>query len=216
MSHSIDRRNRLHSLEAEVEQRWAEAARNLWQVGRCLLEVRDEELWRDDGHLTFDAWLDSDRVCVGRVSGYKALRVAEHFGGEMAARFGTEKLNAAVSYLQATSKEEKPGDLLALDVRLRGEDGRWHNVPFVDASTAQIRQAIQLLGERRRGSRVPKELHSKISTLNAALPKVAEGRFKTTKVTVKRRRNGQLMLSMQEVPIEDLDAFIAAVRAHLV
>lgn len=214
MANQLDRRSRLHELENQARDHYDQAARSLWSVGQCLLEVRNEELWREDGHGTFDAWLASDRLPWSRGSGYKAMRIAEHFNGDMAGRFGTEKLDAAVSYLNATAKEERPGDLLALKVQLRGEDGKWKIVPFIDASAAQIRQAVHNLGVRRRNTRLPAQLHDRVTRFNGALPTVSAA-FETTRVALKRRRDGTLMLRMDGVPVDDLELFVVALRAHL-
>ena len=208
-----DRRNRLHALEAEVRARYAEAARSLWHIGQCVLEVQQSELWREDGLPTFGAWLDSDRVPLGRASAYKALRIAEHFSSETASRFGTEKLDAAVGYLKATRKDEQPGDLLALNVRLRGDDGAWTSVPFVDATTGQIREAMQLMGHGQRDARVPAEVQGRVERLNRAIPQ-AGGAWQGAKVNVRRNRAGRVVLAMHGVPVDDLEGFLAMVREH--
>jgi len=206
--------NRLHALEQEIRDRCADTARSLWQIGQSLLTIRDEELWRQDGHRSFDAWLDAGRIPMSRVSGYKAMRIAEHFGGEMAARFGTEKLDAALSYLQATRRDEQPGDLLGVQIRTRGDDGQWGAVPFVQATATQIRRAAAELGTKRQHTRLPKDLQVKVAELNQAL-RAHRGAHAAPKVRLQRDKGGRLVLAMEAVAVEDLPAFLEALQTYL-
>lgn len=208
----LTRRHRLTDLEAQIRQHYAEAARNLWRTGRALAEVRDQELWRDGGHIGFDAWLQATRL-LGRSSAYKAMLIASEFSEDQAARFGSEKLAAGVRLLAATAKEEQPGDLLAGNVTIRNSDGTFDSVPFVQASPGQIHQAAAQLGHTRRQRGVPKDLRSKLELLHRDLAK-AKPSLKATKVAVRQSKKGTILVSVTALPLEDLEDFVAMIRAR--
>lgn len=210
---AIARRQRLRDLETEVRTRNADLARNLWHMGNALREVQRDELWRDDDHAGFDDWLAATRV-TGRSTAYKAMRVAAVFNEEMAARFGTEKLAAGLSYLDATGKDEQPGELLAVRVKIRDETGAWTGVPFLDASVRQIREAVAHLNQARHSRALPEDLRERVQRINAEVPEVAQA-FKTTRVSVRRNKAGQVTVSLASVPLDQFDAYVAEVRGRL-
>ena len=113
------------------------------------------------GHTSFDAWLIEFEV-FSRATAYRAMRIAEEFSSAMFERFGKEKLTAAIEYLGATKQTELAGDILSLQVRIRGEDGQWTTVPFVDARPAQIREAIRHLNEGRNRGALTSDLRRKV------------------------------------------------------
>lgn len=209
----LSRSQRLDLLNKVVRQSCAEIARELWQMGQALREVQRDELWRDAGYGGFDAWLEGSQL-VGKSTAYKAMRVAEQFGEEMAVRFGTEKLNATLGYLSATGKDEKPGDVMALKVRVRGQDGTWTTVPFVEASASQIRQAVQNVRASQRQAGLPADLRKRAEGLNRDVPK-AQPQFRSSRLKVHQDRSGQVLVSVQGVPLEHFEAYVAEVRARL-
>lgn len=209
----LTRRDRLPALEAEVRTRIATIARDLWHIGQALREVQRDELWRDGGHASFEAWLQQTRV-LGRATAYKALRVAEHFSEDAAVRLGTEKLDATVAYLNATAKEEEPGDILAGGIRVRGVDGAWTRVPYLEASAAQVRQAASDLNTTRRRAGQPRELRDRVDRLNADLPRSKKA-FQAARVQARTTKAGQVLVSLTGVPLEHLEAYVAEVRARL-
>lgn len=210
---TISRVDRLRQLETEVRARNADLARDLWRMGNTLREVRRDELWRDGGYKGFDSWLAATGV-TGRTTAYKAMRVSRVFAEEMAARFGTEKLVAALSYLNATSKEEQPGDLLAVQVRVRDEDGAWAAVPFVEASASQIREAASSLGQQKRRRALPAELRKRVTRLNKRVAR-SKGGDRSARLRLRRNKAGKVMVSLTSVPLDEFETYVAKVRAEL-
>ncbi len=209
----LARTDRLRHLETQVRARNADLARDLWRMGNDLREVRRDELWRQGGYTGFDHWLANTGV-TGRTTAYKAMRVARAFAEEMAARFGTEKLVAGLAYLNATAKEEQPGDLLAVQVKVRDEAGSWTSVPFVEASAGQIREAATSLNQRKRKRAVPAKLRKRVERLNQTVAK-SKAAFNSARVGVRKDKTGQVMVSLTSVPLAELEAYVAKVRAEL-
>jgi len=157
-----------------------------------------------------------ETVDVSRQWAYRAMRVAREFNAEMAARFGIEKLNAAVAYLEATRAEEQPGDILATDLRVRGEEGRFEKVPFVEATQAQVWEAVELLGEAKvRRVPVPKEVGQRAKALEKALPPAPQGLKRGARVRLSRGKDGRLAATFRAIPLDELEQFVEALRAHL-
>ena len=211
---NIQRKDRLRALETQVRQLYAEAARTLWQLGQCLTEVQRDALWLESGHSSFEAWLQ-DFGLVSRNTAYKAMRIAEHFSGEMAERFGPEKLDAGLRYLAATKQEEKAGDLVAVDIRVRADGGKWTSVAFADATARQINEAAVHLGQSRHARRIPADMRKRVEKLSGALPAAPKGTRQGDRVRLVRGTDGRLAVTFRSVPVDEIDAFLEAVRAAL-
>lgn len=204
------RRARLHEINRSIRAHQGRAAVMLYQVGAWMIEVEEARLWEADEHPSFDAWL-SDALDLSRTVAYKAMRVARHFNREMVERYGIEKLNAGLRYLELTHAEEKAGDLIAADLRLRGPEGRYVSVPFHEASANQVKAAAQLLvREKARGRGVPEQTRAWASRVGEALT-ASTGH--AAPLALKQGRGGKLSVRFAEVPVEDLAAFARALLA---
>lgn len=205
--------NRLVQLEAQLRSDCAEAARRLWRIGNALLEVRREELWRHRDCTSFNDWLHRYSI-LSRATAYRAIQVAEQFSGEQAALYGSDKLSAASHYLSATRQKESPGELSALNVRVRDETGAWEAVPFNEASAETIRAAARAIKAAARMRQVPKSVRKQMTNLSAALP-TASKRASSRRVSVSRHGSGRLLATFKDVPVDEIPAFIAALQAFL-
>lgn len=205
---------RLRAVTHELSALRAEGARLVYRMGQLLREVQEAELWRAGGHASFTAWLEQDTE-IAKSSAHRAIAVARHFSEEIAARYGLDKLTAGLRYLELTRREERPGDLIAADLRCRDARGRYLTVPFHTATLEQIRDAIALLEQRGATPREP-SLDERLSRLERALPAPAAGlRPAKQRVELVRTRGGELSLSFRQIPLSELETFLAAVRREL-
>ena len=147
----VEARRALSEVAAQVRVLKATIAVSLYELGQLLLDVRERELWRLAGRASFLACLEED-LEISRATAYRAMDIAQHFGPEIARRYGSEKLIAMHRYLKATGKAEQPGDLLAADLQLRGASGRFESVPLHQATLTQIEDATHLLKQRQADS----------------------------------------------------------------
>lgn len=209
-------RARLRAIHEEIDSLRGEGARVLYRLGVLLREVEEGELWRESGQAGFGAWLENE-ADIGRSTAYRAIAVATHFNEEIAARYGVDKLYQGLRYLELTRRAEQPGDLIALDLRLRDARGRFITVPFHTASVRQIQDAIQLLGARGSGAaKLEDGLDARLSRLESSLPAPAAGlRQAKRRVEAVRTRDGKVSLSFRQIPLDDLEAFVAALRREL-
>lgn len=114
------------------------------------------------------------------------------------------------------SEEEAPGDIQALDVRVRGEHGAWTTVPFRDASAVQIRESVRLLQQAKRpGRSTPSDWQNKAQALAEALPPPPQGLRRHDRVQLHRGTDGRLAVSIRAVGIDELAALVQALQAHL-
>jgi hypothetical protein len=205
MTEIVDRarRERLNSIKKSLGSLDQRVARATWEWGNLLAEVERDELWREDGAATFSAWLE-DEVGVSRTSAARAITVARNFNVEMAERFGTRKLAAAVAYLELTAREERPGDILALDLRIRGESGQFVTVPFVKASARQVEAACAEIRAAERGREekarlrdLDADVRARATRLAEALPAAPKGTVRGDRVAVKKGADGRMAVSIQ-------------------
>ena len=169
---SASRPDELRRLTGEIHEWAGRAGRAIYEMGRRLSAIRDAELYREDGHATMAAYVDAE-LPFSRRHARRLMRVAGHFSAAIAARYGVEKLDRALRVMEATPEEERPGDILAADLRIRGPRGRFITVPLHEASNTQIREALTLLREARKSGRkvaVPKRVRSRATALARALP----------------------------------------------
>ena len=85
-------------------------------------------------------------------------------------------------------------------------------MPLHDATAAQVNRAIALVHEARKGgARIPADWQAKAKRLSSALPGTGHGQ----RVRVTRDRQGRVAMTFTSVPVEEIEAFIAALREHL-
>ncbi len=194
--------NEIHRLKGAV-------GRGMYEIGLRLARITDERLWESRGYTSFEHYLE-EGVSFSRSTGYKLIRIARQFNAEIAERYGVEKLELGLRYLESTPERERPGDLVATDLRLRDSTGRFRSVSFHEATPSQIRDAIHLLAETRASrQRLPELWEERASELASALPPAPPGVHRGKRVRVQRGRDGRLALSFHAIAVEDLAAFLA-------
>lgn len=206
-------RETLGVLTCEIVALKGRVGQGLYEIGVRLARVHDEELWIA-GHDSFEGYL-GDAVGLSRSTAYRLMRIARHFNAAIAQRYGVEKLEAALRYLQATPEAERPGDLLAAEIRIRDDQGRFESISLHDATARQINEAAALLRNLERRTRVPKRIDTRVRRLTRALPASPTGTSRGERVRITRGTDGRLALSFQGIPVDDIDAFIVALREHL-
>ena len=194
---------RLAAIKLAILRLRRDAAHTLWQTGHLLLEVQRDGLWRGDGASSFSAWLQDSFDMPVRTTRI-AMRVSEVFSESTAGVYGAARLDAAVSWLEATPRDERPGDLLTARVRIRGPRGTFQSVPFPEATTPQLREATRLLtdGRRRRGpSAVRRDALAELSGIAA------------DRLTLAAGEDG-VRVSVRAASIDELRALLAALEAE--
>lgn len=194
--------NEIHRLKGAV-------GRGMYEVGVRLNRIAGERLWESRGYVSFEHYLE-EGVWFSRSTGYKLMRIARQFDAEVAERYGVEKLELGLRYLEATPERERPNDLVLTDLRVRDAGGRFRSVSFHEATPSQIREAIQLAAERKLNRhQLPETWEQLASELGAALPPPPPGVRRGSRVSLKRGRDGRLAISFHAVAVDDLPAFIA-------
>ncbi len=181
----------------------SQAARTLWRLGALLREVDEERLYLADGAESFTAWLSQHEVAPLRTA-RRAIRIAAHFSEKVAGRFGSEKLDATVAWLDATSAEEQPGDLMLATVRVRGPGGTFRSVPYPQATASEIRQGTRLLLGARAGSGAPRDRQRALAA-SLGVP--------TRRLTVRAGEDGQ-RVTLRDATLAELRALVAALEAE--
>lgn len=194
--------NEIHRLKGAV-------GRGMYEVGVRLGRIADERLWASRGYTSFEHYLE-EGVSFSRSTGYKLIRIARQFDAEIAERYGVEKLELGLRYLEATPERERPNDLVLTDLRVRDSNGRFRSVSFHEATPSQIREAIQLAAESKLARQQVPETWERLSEeLAAALPPPPAGVHRGSRISLKRGSDGRLAVSFHAIAVEDLPAFVA-------
>jgi len=213
---AVVRKERLARTTAEIARLKGQVGKGLYEIGRLLDRVQREELWREGDYPTFEEYV-AEAVDMSRTSAYQFMRIARHFNAEIAKRYGASKLEAAIRYLEVTPVEERPGDLMAAQIRVRGERGRYRLMSLHEATAQQIAEAARLMkGSKRGARRVPKAFRGRMEKLAEILPAAPAGTRSGRRVRVLRGDDGRLALTFQAIPYDELKAFVAALQQHAV
>ena len=201
--------NEIHRLKGAV-------GRGMYEIGVRLARVLDERLWASRGYRSFEDYLEQG-VSFSRSTGYKLIRIARQFDAELAERYGVEKLELGLRYLESTPERERPRDLIASDLRVRDTSGRFRSVSFHEATPSQIRDAIHLMVDARVPRRqIPEEWERRVSELARALPPAPAGLHRSKRVSIKRGLDGRLALSFHAIAVQDLAVFLTECERLLV
>jgi hypothetical protein len=208
--------NKLERISAEIAELEGKIGRDIYEIGRRLADVRRGCLYEQGGYRGFRAWLDAE-TSIPHATAWRFMRVAEHFNAAIARRYGVSKLLAAIRFLEATSAHEQAGDLMASEIRIRDDRGRFENISLHEATTQQIAHATVLLFEAKRGAdRIPQRLQRRMERLTEALPQAPPGTRSGKRVRAFRGDDGKLAFSFQAIPEQGLEEFVAALREYLV
>jgi hypothetical protein len=83
-------------------------------------------------------------------------------------------------------------------------------------TATQIREATALLFDAKRaGMRIPSGLRKQMGRLADALPPAPKGTTRGERVRLSRGKDGQLAVSFQAIPLDELGTFLALLKAHL-
>lgn len=194
--------NEIHRLKGAV-------GRGMYEVGVRLGRIADERLWQSRGYTSFEHYLEAG-VSFSRSTGYKLIRIARQFDAEIAERYGVEKLELGLRYLEATPERERPSDLVLTDLRVRDPSGRFRSVSFHEATPSQIREAIQLAAESKVArQKVPESWERLAEQLASALPPPPPGAQRRSRVSLKRGADGRVLVSFHAIAVDELPAFFS-------
>jgi hypothetical protein len=208
-------RETLRVLTREILERKALAAKTLYEIGARLNRINEEQLFVAGGFEHFGDYLEVE-VGISARTARRFMRIARHFNARIAARYGSGKLDAALRYMETTPEDERPGDLLSAEIRLRNERGQYETLSLHEATESEIREATALMMQARDGGkRIPKTLRRKTDALAKAMPTAPTGTGRGDRVKLSRGKDGRLAASFLAIPLDELDGFLKAVRTHL-
>ncbi|MBW2703623.1 MAG: hypothetical protein JRF33_22635 [Deltaproteobacteria bacterium] len=119
-----------------------------WDLGQCLIRVHDQAIYAQGGFDSFEQYLGRKGVGLGRTTAYRLMELARNFGREIARKHGKTKLLASIDLAKATPEEDRPIDVLAYQIEVTSTDGKPQFKPFKDASSNEIKRAVQRIKRR--------------------------------------------------------------------
>lgn len=126
-----------------------EVAKNFWELGKSLDNVKENQLHTEAGCASFEDYLKKE-VKIGRSTAYRLIELARNFSKETAAAFGQEKLLGAIAYAKATPEQDRPLDVTSYEIEVRSPKGTVTIKPFNQATSNDIKKAAARLKRRKR------------------------------------------------------------------
>ena len=105
--------------------------------------------------------------------------------------------------------------MLAADIQVRDDQGRFVTVPLHEASTGQIEDATALLRERRVAARRPASRYIEAAARVADRLPPVKGVSKKQRVKVKKGEDGEVLVSFRDVAVSDVEEFVKVVLDEL-
>ena len=199
----------LRDITEQIASLKGDAARVLFQLGALLRRVEEEALWEAGGYASFTDYLERG-VDVSRTTARRCIEVTRHFNLDVAERYGFDKLARGLRYLEATRRVERPGDLIAAELLIRGAGGRYETVSFHEATGRQIEAAIQLALTRRGAlaHKPPKDVAAQVERIAKVLPPLPPGvREVKRRVEATETEDGEVLLTFRQIPLSRLRGF---------
>jgi hypothetical protein len=180
------------------------------QIGVHYNVIVDGRLWKQGGYKNAPDFFRREvkELSTSVLALYGA--VARHFSEDIAQEYGMSNLGALLSYAANARLDLPPGDPGSVSIQVPGKDGKVTVKRFADCSRAEIQAAIRRVRGHDEGGtgRIPKEDAREVVHLRQTLRNaVGLGSPADLKAIF---RNGQTMLSMENVP---LSAFTSVCQA---
>lgn len=132
--------DRLRLLSTRQAEMW-------WDIGLLLDEVATRELAPALGYDDFASYAHAE-IGISKAEARQLRRVAHHFARETALRFGAERLDLLLSYLEAAPNAHWAIDVLRIAIQVRtGKDDV--AIPFTEISVEELQRAVRSAKRRR-------------------------------------------------------------------
>lgn len=204
---------RLSALEKRIRKRLRDGDANAWEIGKDFDRIAKRRLHRVTPERTLAAWADARYPNHGYRTLSRYRRIAKSFAKSTARRHGTTKLDLGLTYLDLTPANERPAELIRLEIEVPGKGF----IPFTEITVADLDRAVTAL-RTRVSTPTPKPLPRGAARLaerlahSLAAVHVAEGQPKPT-ITARAIRAGNKIVplfSAQDLPMNLAARLISA------
>lgn len=134
-------RKKLDALETRIHAMLDRGEALAWDVGKAFDAIARGGMHLDAGYPTLEAYAD-DRFEEGYRTLKRDRRVALAFARRTVVKYGTTKLDLALTYMAATPEHERAAEIDRLAIRLP-VGKKLASVPFGKASVSQLEKAIK-------------------------------------------------------------------------
>ena len=132
-------------------------AKDFWELGRLLQEMRDQSIHRAFGFERLEDLID-ERLSIPRTLAWKLMAVAEHLPRLEAVKLGQEKAYALVAYTKAAPKVGDPAALAKADAKVGGKALSEASVRDLQSAIAAVRAKLPKSLAARKKERLDREL----------------------------------------------------------
>lgn len=210
MPHAADPavRQRVDSLKARIQTLVGDDEHEHYLVGKDILAIADEKLYRPLGYVSMKAFLAAELPSQSRSQLMLYAAVAREFSEETAVRHGMTRLGKLLTLREVLDLDvlPDPPDVWAIAVP-RPEGGKVIKT-FEECSAADLQRAIR--AAKGADDAVPPEANELAHRLQSAL-EAALGADSPAGVRV-RAQDGQLLVTLAHVPADNLDELGALLK----
>jgi hypothetical protein len=126
--------DRLRLLATRSSEMW-------WEIGQALDEVATRMLSQNLGYPDYAAYAH-EVLGIDAAQARRIRRVAHHFSREVALRFGAERLDLLLDYLEASPDTHWAIDPLRVELYCTADAGR-SRIAFAEATVDDVRRAVR-------------------------------------------------------------------------
>lgn len=178
-----------------------------YRIGRILAVVRDLKLYKESGHRSFAAWLESLKGATSRTL-YKYIALAESIPGDVAEAYDPERIEYALALI-APEKGDSAAITLQTFKRLMVQvlrDGEYVEVKFEKTLTEELLRAAA----EQRASLTPEPSPEVRAAQGKVQARLGNGSTMIGEVEVRKRR-GQEGIQIF-VPLDRVDDYLKKLK----
>lgn len=166
LASAITPRRRGEQLIGEIKALDARIESDFYAMGQKLAELSSRAIVRALGCSTFEELLEKHDV-PKRAQAYRLIKIVETLPRPLAQRLGSEKSYQSITYAKLAAPRTAPEAFIASNPRIHLEHGGAPEVRLLDATTRQLRAAIDAL--KNGGTPAPPGLHRATRSLSQLL-----------------------------------------------
>jgi hypothetical protein len=176
-------------------------------IGKLYNHVVATELAQKSGYASAQVFFSEHVKALSQATLSLYGTVAKEFSEPVCVAYGMNKLGALLTYEKLTKLKLPEGDPGSTSIDVPGEDGAMQRMPFADCTLEDLKRALQ---HKRTSAKepVPVGEAARVQFLRDSVLRHFKG---NARVRVNARvHRGKTLVSMQDVPLSELERFAEA------
>ncbi|MDY7225866.1 hypothetical protein [Hyalangium rubrum] len=203
----------LEEVRVTVRQLLAQENINQHRIGELYNYVVANNLAEGAGYSDALEYFAKNIAELSRATLVRYGSVAREFSAETCARYGTTNLSVLLTYEEVSKLKVDKRDPGQSPIQVPDKDGRVQTKAFALCSVDELRKALQRLRKPTSSAPIPPEEEANVQRYRDAL---SHHFGKQTRVAVvARNHKGTVLLSLKDIPLDQMEKLAEAVLAGL-